>query len=59
MGQHICFGSMCDIVANSQINVIKETFIKKNTDYMDMICHIEQAIPIYDILGIQKWFSHK
>ena len=34
MGQHICFGAMCDFVANSHINVIKETFTQ-NTDYMD------------------------
>ena len=30
MGQHICFGAMCDIVANSHINVIKETFFKNH-----------------------------
>ena len=42
MGQHICFGAMCDIVANSHINVIKGTFTQ-NTDYMDIICHIEHT----------------
>ena len=30
MGQHICFGAMCDIVANSHINVIKATFTQKH-----------------------------
>ena len=30
MGQHICFGAMCDIVANSHINVIKGTFTQKH-----------------------------
>ena len=30
MGQHICFGAMFDIVANSHINVIKGSFIKKH-----------------------------
>ena len=30
MGQHICFGPMCDIVANSRINVIKSTFTQKH-----------------------------
>ena len=29
MGQHICFGAMCDIVANSHINVMKGTFTQK------------------------------
>ena len=29
MAQHICFGAMCDIVANSHINVIKRTFTQK------------------------------
>ena len=29
MGEHICFGAMCDIVANSPMNVIKETFTQK------------------------------
>ena len=42
MGQPICFGAMCDIVANSHINVIKGTFTQ-NTDYMDIICHIEHT----------------
>ena len=42
MGQHICFGAMCDIVANSHINVIKGTLLKI-TDYMDIICHIEHT----------------
>ena len=30
MGQHIYFGAMCDIVANSHINVMKGAFIKKH-----------------------------
>ena len=30
MGQHICFGAMCGIVANSLINVIKGTFTEKH-----------------------------
>ena len=30
MGQHICFGAMRDIVANSHINVIKATFTQKH-----------------------------
>ena len=30
MGQHICFGVMCDIVANSPINVIKRFFTQKH-----------------------------
>ena len=30
MGQHICFGVMCDILANSHINMIKCTFTQKN-----------------------------
>ena len=35
MGQHICFGATCDIVANSDYTNLQ------NTDYMDVICHIE------------------
>ena len=59
MGQHICFGAMCDIVANSHINVTERTFTQ-NTVYMDIICRKEhRAMSIYNILGIQKWFSHK
>ena len=30
MGRHICFGVMCDILANSHINMIKCTFTQKN-----------------------------
>ena len=30
MGQHICFGAMSDIVANSHINVIKRAFTQKH-----------------------------
>ena len=30
MGQHICFGVMCDILANSHINVIKCTYTQKH-----------------------------
>ena len=30
MGQRICFGAMCDIVANSDINVINGTFTQKH-----------------------------
>ena len=30
MGQHMCFGAMCDLVANSHINVIKGTFTQKH-----------------------------
>ena len=37
MGQHICFGAMCDIVANSYYTDYK------NTDYLDMIYHIEHS----------------
>ena len=29
MGQHICFGAICDIVVNTHINVIKGTFTLK------------------------------
>ena len=29
MGQYICFGAMCDIVANSHINVINGTLTQK------------------------------
>ena len=43
MGQHICFGAMCGIVANSHINVIKRTFIKKKIDYMEITCDIEHT----------------
>ena len=39
MGQRICFGAMCDFVANSHINVIEGTFTQ-NTDYMDIIEHV-------------------
>ena len=42
MGQRICFGAMCDFVANSYINVIEGTFTQ-NTDYMDIICHIKRT----------------
>ena len=42
MGYRICFGAMCDIVANNNINVIKGTFTQ-NTDYMDIIRHIEHT----------------
>ena len=31
MGQHICFGTMCDFVANSHTNVIKGTFTQKHS----------------------------
>ena len=30
MGQHICFGAMCDIVANSRINVIRGTYTQRH-----------------------------
>ena len=30
MDPYICFGAMCDIVANSPINVIKATFTQKH-----------------------------
>ena len=30
MGQHICFGAICDIKPNSHINVIKGTFTQKH-----------------------------
>ena len=49
MGQHICFDAMCNIVANSHINVIKGT-LPQNTDYMD-ICHIEH------IGHVHSWHS--
>ena len=39
MGQRICFGAMCDFVANSYINVIEGTFTQ-NTDYMDIIEYV-------------------
>ena len=39
MAQHICFGAMCDIKANSYINMTKGTFTQ-NTDYMDILCHM-------------------
>ena len=42
MAQHICFGAMCDIKANSYINMKKGTFTQ-NTDYMDILCHIEHT----------------
>ena len=42
MGQHICFGAICDTVANSQTNVIKGTSTQK-MDYMDIICNIEHT----------------
>ena len=35
MGQHICFGAMCDFLAKSHINVIEGTFTQ-NTDDMDI-----------------------
>ena len=41
IGQHICFAAMCDIVANSHINVKKGRFTQK-TDYM-IICHIKHT----------------
>ena len=54
MGQHIYFGAMCDITANNDYTDYK------NTDYMDIICHIEHTGYVtYNILGIQMWFSHK
>ena len=33
MGQHICFGAMCDIVANSDYTDYK------NTEYMDIMSY--------------------
>ena len=39
MGQHVCFGAMCDFVDNSPINVIEGTFAQ-NTDYMDIIEYV-------------------
>ena len=30
MGQHICFGAVCDIVTNSHINVMKGAFTQKH-----------------------------
>ena len=41
MGQHICFGATCDIVANSHINVIKGTLTQKHSLHGYDICHIE------------------
>ena len=38
MGQYICFGAMCDIVANSHINVIKGLLLKKS-NYMDIMSY--------------------
>ena len=47
MGQRICFGSICDIVANSscdnsyvEMEMSKKGLLLKNTDYMD-ICPME------------------
>ena len=40
MGQHICFGAIWDFVANSPTNVIEGAFTQ-NTDYRDIMCHIE------------------
>ena len=40
MGQYICFCAMCDIVANSHINVMKGTFTQKHWLH-DIICHTE------------------
>ena len=37
MGQHICFGAIYDIVANSDYTDYK------NTDYMEIIYHIEHT----------------
>ena len=39
MGQHVCFGAMCDFVDNGHINVIEGTFTQ-NTDYMVIIEHV-------------------
>ena len=39
LGQHICFGAMCDVLANSHMYVIKGTFILKNTDYMNVMLY--------------------
>ena len=41
MGQHICFGAMCDPVANSNINVVKGTLTQKHSSHGHNICHIE------------------
>ena len=41
MGQHICFGAMCDPVANSNINVVKGTLTQKYSSHGHNICHIE------------------
>ena len=41
MGQHICFGAMCDTVANSHINLVKGTLTQKHSLHGHNICHIE------------------
>ena len=41
MGQHICFGAMCDTVANSHVNVVKGTLTQKHSLHGHNICHIE------------------
>ena len=41
MSQHICFGAMCDIVANSHINVTKGTFTQKQ--WLHGHSHIEHT----------------
>ena len=43
MGQHICFGDMCDIVANSHINVIKGAFTPKHCLHGHVIEHTSYA----------------
>ena len=41
MGQHICFGAMRDIKANSDYTDYK------NTDYMGIICHMEHTAYVH------------
>ena len=54
MDQHICLGAMCDIVANSHINVIKRTFIK-NTDYMDTMSYRTYTVcPFITLLAFKS-----
>ena len=54
MGQHICFGAMCDIVANSHINVIKGTFTQKHCLHGHMSYKTYKLYPFIKFLAFKN-----
>ena len=54
MGQHICFGAICDSVPNSHINVIKGTFTQKHWLHGHMSNRTYRLCPFITFLAFKS-----